>query len=70
MRLTVLISIPLSMYTTSSVATFPEAPGAYGHPPKPPMDESITDMPIYLKIKSTISYTALACKAIKMFAKA
>src|SRR5688572_6404277 len=31
---------PCSMYTTSSVATLPEAPLAYGQPPRPAMDES------------------------------
>src|SRR2546428_13069426 len=31
----VLMPRPCSMYTTSSVATLPEAPAAYGHPPTP-----------------------------------
>ena len=44
--LTVCIPIPSSIYTTSSVATFPEAPGAYGQPPKPATEESTTDTPI------------------------
>ena len=32
-------------YTTSSVATFPVAPGEYGHPPRPPMEESMVRTP-------------------------
>src|SRR5438445_13815863 len=31
----VLMPRPCRMYTTSSVATLPEAPAAYGHPPIP-----------------------------------
>lgn len=34
--------IPWSKKRTSSVATFPEAPVAYGQPPKPATEESIT----------------------------
>jgi hypothetical protein len=37
--------MPSSMYTTSSVATFPDAPLAYGQPPSPATDESTTEMP-------------------------
>jgi len=37
---------PLSMYTTSSVATFPEAPLAYGQPPRPETEESTALIPI------------------------
>mmetsp|Transcript_7713 Transcript_7713/g.22597 ORF Transcript_7713/g.22597 Transcript_7713/m.22597 type:complete len:192 (+) Transcript_7713:109-684(+) len=33
--------IAYSMYRRSSVATFPEAPFAYGHPPSPATEESI-----------------------------
>ena len=36
---------PCSMYTTSSVATFPVAPTAYGQPPSPLTDESTTATP-------------------------
>src|SRR6266550_998959 len=35
----------LSAYSTSSVATFPVAPGEYGHPPSPPTDVSIVRIP-------------------------
>jgi len=42
----VLTPIPFSMYTTSSVATFPVAPLAYGHPPRPPTEESTVLIPI------------------------
>lgn len=41
----VLTPIPSSIYTTSSVATFPLAPGAYGQPPRPDTDVSNTVMP-------------------------
>ncbi len=34
-----------SMYTTSSVETFPEAPTAYGQPPSPATEESIVLIP-------------------------
>ena len=37
--------MPCSMYTRSSVARFPEAPGAYGQPPSPPIDASKVVMP-------------------------
>jgi len=37
---------PFNMYTTSSVATFPEAPLAYGHPPSPATEESTMLIPI------------------------
>ena len=40
----VLIPIPLSINKTSSVATLPLAPGAYGQPPNPPTDVSITSI--------------------------
>jgi hypothetical protein len=43
--------IPLSIYTTSSVATLPVAPLAYGQPPTPPTAESITEMPCCSAIK-------------------
>ena len=37
---------PSSMYTTSSVATLPEAPGpAKGQPPSPPTEESMVATP-------------------------
>lgn len=41
---------PFSMYTTSnSLATFPVAPLAYGHPPpRPPTEESTVLIPICL----------------------
>lgn len=53
MVLTVWIPRPCSMYTTSSVATFPEAPWAYGQPPSPATDESTTLIPFYrIKNKS------------------
>ena len=47
----VFIPSPWSMYTTSSVATFPVAPLAYGHPPKPATEESIVLIPICSKKK-------------------
>lgn len=50
----VFIPSPWSMYTTSSVATFPEAPFAYGHPPKPATEESIVLIPICLKRKKQL----------------
>lgn len=34
--------IELSIYKASSVETFPEAPVAYGQPPKPATEESMT----------------------------
>src|SRR5689334_470449 len=39
------IFMPSNMYTTSSVATLPVAPGAYGHPPKPDTAASTTATP-------------------------
>lgn len=39
--------IPFSIYTTSSVATFPEAPLAYGQPPRPETEESTVPIPIW-----------------------
>ncbi|KAL2712751.1 uncharacterized protein V1478_017706 [Vespula squamosa] len=36
---------PCKRYSKSSVATFPEAPAAYGHPPSPAMEESNILMP-------------------------
>src|SRR6266513_1876337 len=36
----VLMPSPCSMYTTSSVATLPEAPAAYGQPPRPATEAS------------------------------
>jgi hypothetical protein len=39
------IPIPFNMYTTSSVATLPDAPLAYGQPPRPATDESTTEIP-------------------------
>src|SRR6267143_4986916 len=36
----VLTPSPCSMYTTSSVATLPEAPTAYGQPPSPATEAS------------------------------
>ena len=44
-RTPVSIPIPRSMYTTSSVATFPLAPRAYGHPPSPAVLLSTTVTP-------------------------
>ena len=38
--------MPCNMNTTSSVATLPVAPLAYGHPPKPATDESYCHTPI------------------------
>lgn len=40
---------PLSIYTTSSVATLPLAPLAYGQPPRPDTDESTTLIPVCFK---------------------
>ncbi|OMH84315.1 hypothetical protein AX774_g2163 [Zancudomyces culisetae] len=37
---------PSNKYTTSSVATFPLAPLAYGQPPSPATDESTTLTPM------------------------
>src|SRR5436309_15378756 len=36
------VSTPIAprQWTRSSLETFPEAPGAKGHPPRPPMEES------------------------------
>src|SRR2546422_4044189 len=36
------VSTPIAprQWTRSSLQTFPEAPGAKGHPPRPPMEES------------------------------
>lgn len=36
---------PSNIYSTSSVATFPPAPGAYGQPPSPETAESMTVTP-------------------------
>ncbi|KAJ0947097.1 hypothetical protein HanRHA438_Chr01g0011371 [Helianthus annuus] len=44
---------PLSIYTTSSVATLPVAPFAYGQPPRPDTDESTTLIPICFFTKVT-----------------
>jgi hypothetical protein len=41
----VLTPIPFSIYNTSSVATLPLAPKAYGQPPNPAQLESITLIP-------------------------
>ena len=46
---------PCNMYTTSSVATLPDAPGEYGQPPSPLTLESTEATPCYnveYKIKS------------------
>lgn len=45
-RLTVSIPRPCSIYKTSSVETLPDAPLAYGHPPRPATEESTTETPI------------------------
>lgn len=50
----VLIPSPFSMYTTSSVATFPDAPLAYGQPPRPATEESTALIPIYLHAEKPI----------------
>src|SRR5438128_7656542 len=42
----VLMPRPCSMYTTSSVATLPEAPAAYGQPPSPATEASNVATPI------------------------
>jgi len=47
----VLIPNPLSMYTTSSVATFPDAPFAYGQPPRPATEESTMLTPIWREMR-------------------
>jgi hypothetical protein len=41
------VSMPIacSMATTSSVARLPDAPGAYGQPPRPPTAASMVSMP-------------------------
>lgn len=60
------------MYTTSSVETFPDAPFAYGHPPRPATDASTVLISFYMKkeemlIKSfeTLNYSAmLAIKSV------
>ena len=44
---TVFMPSPFSKYTTSSVATLPLAPCAYGQPPRPAMLLSTTLTPIY-----------------------
>ena len=36
------MDISFNIYNTSSVATFPDAPLAYGQPPNPATDESTT----------------------------
>ena len=43
--------IPCIMYTTSSLATFPDALCAYGHPPRPLTEASIVRTPscVYYK---------------------
>ena len=45
MSIPVDIPIPFNIYRTSSVATFPLAPLAYGQPPSPATAESMEEMP-------------------------
>ena len=60
--LTVRMLRPCSMYTTSSVATFPLAPGAYGHPPNPATELSTTPTPILTKqANETLSKKHYGC---------
>lgn len=50
--LTDLIPSPSNMYNTSSVATLPLAPLAYGHPPRPAVELSTTDTPICMQAQN------------------
>ena len=43
--------MPCNMYTTSSVATLPEAPRAYGHPPRPLTDASTVRTPTCARVE-------------------
>lgn len=52
--LTDLIPSPSNMYNTSSVATLPLAPLAYGHPPRPAVELSTTDTPICMQAQNTV----------------
>lgn len=57
-------------YSTSSVATFPVAPGLYGQPPRPPTLESNVRIPcskLTIVLTSAWPYVSWKCIAISSF---